>query len=423
MKSSWKKAPIISSLAFALALQSGLAADWPQWRGPARDGHAPADAPVIASLPKELKPLWKISAGGGFSSPVIARGRLVYLDEQQGRETVHLLDTASGREIWRLPYAELYADEWGAGPRSTPIIEDDRLYVQSCSGEFRCLNLADGTTVWQTSFEKDFGVKFLGSKAKEGTASRRGNNGSGVIAGDRIILPVGNTNGASLVCFDKLTGKMLWKSGDDEAAYSSFMIATLAGVKQVVALTADALLGADLATGKVFWRVPLKTNAKRHAASPVILGDTVMVNSHTFGIECFRISKDSGGLKATEAWVNGDAKINLATPVALDGCLYSQGGSKDYLCVNAATGKLQWSQPGFGRGTKDYSSTIAVGKNLLILTEGGELVLIAGDPAKYTELGRLQVCGNTWSHPAFVDGMLFVRDGREIQCLDLIGAK
>src|SRR5438270_262006 len=125
----------------------------------------------------------------------------------------------------------MYSDEWGPGPRSTPILDGRRVYVQSCKGELRCLDLANGKVVWGVSFEKDFGVTFVGSKANEGTASRRGYNGYGVIDGGRIFLPVGSTAGASLVCFSKQTGKILWKSQNDEAAYSSLMIATLAGVK------------------------------------------------------------------------------------------------------------------------------------------------------------------------------------------------
>jgi outer membrane protein assembly factor BamB len=316
-------------------------------------------------------------------------------------------------------YAEAFQDEWGIGPRATPILDQERLYVQSCSGEFHCLDFKDGKTIWQTSFEKDFGVKFLGSKANSGTASRRGNNGSGVINGDRIVLPVGNTEGASLVCFDKKTGKVLWKSGDDEAAYSSFMVATLAGVKQVVAFTADGLLGADLENGRILWRVPLKTNAKRHAATPVIGDDTVMVNSHTFGLVCFKISKDSGGFKATEKWANKDLKINLATPVVVGQYLYCQGANKDYVCADITTGELKWARAGFGSGKRDYSSTIVAGKHLLVLTEDGTLLLLETNPTKYVELSRLQVCGNTWSFPAYADGKLFVRDGRELICLKL----
>jgi outer membrane protein assembly factor BamB len=329
-------------------------------------------------------------------------------------------DAASGKELWKNAFATLFEDEWGAGPRATPIVDGERVYVQACNGEVRCFQLADGKELWKLSYEKDFGVKFLGSKAREGTASRRGNNGSGVIVDNRLILPVGNTDGASLVCVDKMTGKTLWKSGTDEAAYSSFLSATIAGEKQVLAFTADALLGADVNTGKILWRVPLRTNAKRHAASPVwIENDMVTVNSHTFGLNSYKISKDTGGWKATEAWSNKELKINLATPLLEKGHLYCQGANKDFVCVEAATGKLKWSQPGFGTGKKDYSSTLGVGGKLLVLTEDGTLLLLAAKPEKYTELGRLQVCGNTWSHPAMANGKLYVRDGRSLQCLDL----
>jgi len=399
---------------------SAGASDWPQWLGPTRNGHAPLDAPAPASLPKEARPVWKVAVGGGHSGPVVAGSRLVYVDENGTQEVAHALDAATGKELWKVEYAERFQDEWGAGPRATPIVDGNRLYVQACNGEFRCLALEDGKTIWQTSFEKDFGVKFLGSKANEGTATRRGNNGSGVIDGRHLVLPVGGTQGASLVCFDKLDGKVLWKSGDDEAAYSSLMVGTLAGTRQVVAFTAEALLGADLETGKILWRVPLKTNAKRHTASPVIFGDRVTVNSHTFGLACFEISKDSGGFKATEAWSNKELKINLATPALVDGHLYCQGPSKDYVCADARTGQTRWSQPGFGLGRKDYASTIAVGKNLLVLSEDGTLLLLAASPEKYTELARTQVCGNTWSFPAYANGKLYVRDARSLQCIDLL---
>lgn len=407
---------IFASLVLLGALRLTDAADWPQWRGPARDGHASGQ---LTSLPKELRPVWKISTGPGHSSPIIANGKLIYLDEQDKNETVHLLDAATGKEIWRIAFAEAVGDEWGIGPRSTPFVDGDRLYVQSSNGEFRCLDLADGKTLWGTSFAKNYGVKFVGSKGGEGTAARRGNSGCGVVEGARVYVPVGSTNAASIVCFDKVTGKEIWKSLNDEAAYSSFLVGSLAGTKQLVALTAEALAGLDLNTGQMLWRVPFKTAAKRHAASPVLIGDVVTANSQSIGLVGTRISRDGTGFKAVQDWANKPLKINLTTPVLVGRHLYSQGVNKDYVCVDATTGELQWSQPGLGRGNKDYASTIAIGKNLLVLFESGELVLLVADPAKYTELGRLQVCGSTWSHPAFADGKLYVRDGRELLCLDL----
>ena len=396
--------------------------DWPQWHGPTRDCRVPDAEPVPASLPGELKPVWKIPVGGGFSSPVVVSGKLVYLDENGRQEVAHLIDTKTGREVWNVPFADRFEDEWGAGPRSTPFFDGDRVYVQSCNGEFRCLSLADGKVIWGTSFEKDFGVKFLGSKANAGTATRRGNDGSGVIDGDTVIVPVGATDGGTLVWLHKLTGKVTWKSGDDEAAYSSPILATLAGVRQVVYLSADSLAGYEPGDGKILWRVPLKTDAKRHACSPVIVGDSVTVNSHSFGTLCFKIVKEGDRFKAVEAWANKDLKTNLGTAVAVGDYLYNQGANRDYVCLDANTGRLKWSQPGFGQGKKDYSSTIVAGKNLLVLTEDGTLLLLAANPARYTELGRAQVCGNTWSFPAYADGKLYVRDGRQLACYMLAGA-
>ena len=397
------------------------ASDWPQWRGPNRDGSASPGTPAISTLPKQLTPLWKIAVGGGFSSPVVAGNKLIYLDEKEGKEFAHVVAADTGKELWATGFSESFGDEWGTGPRATPFVDDNKVYVQSCRGDFRCLDLGSGKVIWGTSFEKDFDVKFLGSKAREGTASRRGNSGCGVIDGARLVLPVGNENGASLVCFDKETGKILWKSGNDEAAYSSLVVATIAGIRQVVAFTAEALLGANLETGEILWRVPLVTNAKRHVSTPLVMGDKVVVNSHTIGMACFKISRDTGGLKAEEAWTNKDLKINLASPVLVDGHIYIQGPAKDYVCVEAATGRMKWSQPGFGLGRKDYASTIVAGKTLMVLTEDGTLVVVEPNPAKYTELARLQVCGNTWAFPALAHGKLYVRDGRQLICLDLAG--
>jgi outer membrane protein assembly factor BamB len=197
------------------------------------------------------------------------------------------------------------------------------------------------------------------------------------------------------------------------------MVATIAGVRQVLAFTAEALVGAEADTGRILWRVPLKTNAKRHAASPVVIGDRVLVNSHTIGLICFEIRRGADGFAATRAWTNPDLKINLATPVVVGDYLYCQGAAKDYVCVDARNGEVRWKQPGFGSGKKDYASTIVAGGKLVILTEDGQLLLLAANPEKYTELGRLQECGSTWSFPALVGGKLFVRDGRSLLCIDL----
>ncbi|MGV3771273.1 MAG: PQQ-binding-like beta-propeller repeat protein [Verrucomicrobiales bacterium] len=407
------------AIVFTLLLCSvpnGRAADWPQWRGPLRDGHSQESFPALSSLPNPEQALWKRSIGGGFSSPIVSGGKLVYLDEQGDSEVAHCLDTVTGKMIWEKPYAEKFKDEWGAGPRATPIIDEGRVYVQSCNGTFKCLSLKNGAEIWAISFEKDFGVKFLGNRAREGTASRRGNNGSAVIDGDSIVVPVGNKDGATLVCFDKKTGAVKWKAGHEEAAYSSLVAGTLAGRKQVIGFMADSVMGVDLQTGEVLWRVPLRTNAKRHAATPVLSGDNVIVNSHTFGLLSLHISREGERFHAREQWRNAELKINLATPVLIGKTLYSQGTSGKLVAVEAATGKELWSQDGFG---KENTALIKVGDKLLAFTDFGQLTLLKASPLKYSEIATVQIAGKNWNYPAVADGWIFIRDQRELACYPL----
>jgi len=410
---------------FALALVGILwclhlhASDtWPQWLGPNRNGTLASATVVPASIPSDLKSTWRIQIGGGFSSPVLVGDALVYVDDNLGQETAHCVNARTGKQNWAAALAPTFQDEWGAGTRSTPCIDEDRVYALSCNGEFRCLSLKDGKVIWGTSFEKDFGVKFLGSKANEGTSSRRGNNGSALVSGEFAYVPVGSTNGAMLVCFNKRNGKPLWITGADETAYSSPVLGKLAGKEQLVFLSAEALMGIDPGAGEVLWRVPLKTNAKRHAATPLIYEDSVIVNSHTFGVIRFAIEKKDGKFSARQEWANRQLAINLATPVIVEHQLYSQGPAKDFISADVLTGKQNWSQPGFG---KDYSATLVFGKNLLTITDDGQLVLIEPNPVKYVERVRTQICGKNWNFPAYAEGKLYVRDNRELACYDLIG--
>lgn len=399
-----------------LACAGSRAGDWPQWRGPDRDGRVSDGESFPETLPAQASPAWRIEAGGGHSGIVVSDGSLVYLDEREGREVAHRLDAQTGREIWRQPYAEAHKDEWGAGPRSTPFIHDGQVFVQSSRGEFRCLDLADGRIRWGVSFEKDFGAVFTGENLSQtGAATRRGNNGSGIVDGDRVFVPVGATNGASVVSFDRRTGRKTWQSQSDPMAYSSFLMREVAGVRQVIVFSAHALMGLGPDDGQLLWRVPLKTSANRHVLTPNVFEDRVIVGSHTLGMVATHIVPEGAGLRTIPAWTNRNLKINLSTPVRVGHHLYGLGPGKRLVAFDARTGQIAWSQAGFG----DYASLIAQGDRLLVLTDLGELVMIDADPAGYRERGRLQVCGKTWSFPAWAGGLLYVRDEREITCWNL----
>lgn len=420
---------VCSTLALSVFLlgSTAFAADWPQWRGPQRDGVVRGEKP-LDKLPAEPKKLWELPTGFGHSAVVISGNRFVYIDQGSGadatKEVVHVCDLATAKEIWKQAYgdlAEYY--NYGTGPRTTPVIDGDRLYVQSGRGEFRCLAMADGKVLWRVNFEKDYGATFFGNKgsdpaAKETAARRHGNNGAPVVDGNRIFVPVGSPEKGTLVAFDKLTGKELWRAGNDNTAYASVMVGTLAGTRQVVHFTADALMGVDATSGKVLWRVPIKTGAKRHTFTPLIAGDTVTIASQTVGMIKYQISKAGADFIAKPAWENKDVKVNISSSVLVDGKLYGIGVSRgasasDFTCVDFATGKTMWSRPGF----HDYASTLAIGNKLLVLDSTGELFLLAADGAAYKEINRISPCGKTYSFPAYANGVLYVRDEKAIRAL------
>ncbi|MGE3309457.1 MAG: PQQ-binding-like beta-propeller repeat protein [Limisphaerales bacterium] len=401
-----------------------VAGDWPQWRGPARDGHAAPDESLPSTLPAGREPLWRRNVGPGFASPVVVGDRLFHLDEEAGREVAHALDARTGEPVWKNPFAPSGGDEWGSGPRCTPVADDGRLYVQSLQGEFACLDQSDGRRLWGFSFTRDYEVAFLGGNDQaDAAARRRGNTGAPVIVGDRIAVSVGSTNGATIVCFDKRSGSELWRAGHDEAAYAALMTARIAGRTEVVAYTAFALLGLDADRGTELWRIPLKTHANRHAVTPILDGDTLVVSSHTIGTRAFRVAAhpdQESRQTAAERWAQPQLKTSLATMVLVDGHLYGQGPDRDFVCLDAATGTTRWTRRGFGeKPLTGYSATIASGDRLLVLSESGQLVLIEADPAAYRELGRDQVCGKTWSHPAYAGGTLYLRDQRQLLALRL----
>ena len=408
-------------LAALTLISTATAADWPQWRGPDRTGHVPAGEAVPATLPAEPKAVWRVAVGEGFASPVVAGGRVFHLDNKDAQEVAHAVDAATGKELWSAPLFSSHKDGFGIGPRCTPVADGERVFVQSAKGEFQCLGAKDGKVIWRKNFVDDFGAIYIGEKGKAAGASRHGASGSPIIDGENILVQVGGANGASIVAFKKATGEVVWKSESDQTGYAAPILATVAGVRQFISFTADALIGLDPATGKLLWRVPLKTGLGRHVTTPVVIGDIVVVASHQVGLVATRLAKTADGVSASEAWVNKGMGINFSSPVVVGGHLYGLGPAKNLVCIDAKTGALAWEKTGIIQtsGDKAEAAFLVMGGNILTLTDSGELVLFAADPAGYKEVGRTQACGNTWCNPAYAAGRLYLRDGRELMCLQL----
>jgi outer membrane protein assembly factor BamB len=211
-----------------------FAQDWPSWRGPDRTGHVPAGVAVPTSLPEKPVVRWRQPLGNGLASPIVAGGKAFIPDNTADKETLHAYSAADGKPLWSATIDDVFKDgQSPAGPRCTPLADGDKVYAQSCRGELRCLGAADGKVIWRTNFVKDFGAVFIGEKGAAEGARRHGNNGSPVVDGDHLIAQVGGP-GACVVAFDKLTGKVVWKSQDDIPAYAAPIVANVAGTRQVV---------------------------------------------------------------------------------------------------------------------------------------------------------------------------------------------
>jgi outer membrane protein assembly factor BamB len=406
-----------------LVLSRAFAGDWPQWRGPARDGHVPAGSPVPTAL-SEPKVVWRIKVGDGLAAPVVAEDKLFYLDNQEGMETLHAVNAKDAKELWRTDIDHTFTDAQSPpGPRCAPLVDGDRVYAQSCKGELRCLKVSDGKEIWQVNYVKDFGALMIGEHGISAGAARHGNNGPPVIDGEKLIAAVGGSNGNGVVCFQKTTGHVIWKSQDDPAAYAAPIISTIEGVRQVVDFTVLGLIGLDVTDGRLLWRVPLKTASGRHVTTPVVAGDMVMAGSYETGLVGVKLSRNGTEWNASKAWVSKESAINFSSPIVAGEYLYGLGPAKNFVCVDIKTGAQTWSKQGYlgpgGAGTA-HADFIVMGDNILALTDGGQIVLFAANPKEFKEIGSAQVCGKTWCNPAYADGNLYLRDAHELYCLALI---
>jgi outer membrane protein assembly factor BamB len=403
------------------------AQDWPQWRGPTRTGHVPEGVLVPSSLPAELKVVWRIPVGEGFASPVVSGGNVFYFDNQAGKETLHALAASDARELWHAIIDDTFTDEQGPpGPRCTPVVDGDRIYAQSGKGELQCLSVADGHRLWRANFTNDFGAAFFGEDTLVPGAAEHGYTAAPVVADQGLVACVGGTNGAGIVCFEKRTGKVLWKSQNDRAAYAAPLLATLAGIKQVVCFSVEGLLGLARQDGALLWRIPLKTAYGRNCATPVIVDDWVVACSYRAGLIGVKVTMNGAGAKAERAWVNKDLAMNFSSPVAVGQYLYGLGPARRIVCVEVGSGRVAWFKEGYFSSASEvaYASFLVMGANILVLTDGGELILLAADPKACRELGRARVCGPNWCNPAYAGGRLYVRDGIKatgnLYCVELV---
>jgi outer membrane protein assembly factor BamB len=386
--------------------------DWPQFLGPGRDGVYRGPALSIDWPSSGPKLVWKRGVGQGFAGPVVASSRVLLFHRVEGREVVEALEAGTGKAVWRADYGTRYRDDFGfdEGPRAAPVVADGVVVTFGAEGVLSALDLASGKLLWRVDTRERFGVP----KAFFGAA------GSPLVEDGRVIANVGGKN-AGIVAVDVKTGEVLWTATEDEASYSSPTSGTFGGRKLALVYTRSGLVALEPGTGEVkhSFRWRSRSRASVNAAVPLVAGDVVFLSaSYGTGAVALRL-KDEG---PEALWSSDDALSNhYATSVHRDAVLYGFHGRQEYgqslNAIELLTGKVLWSEDGFGAGTV----TLAADR-LFLVRESGELVVAEASPGRFRVLARARLLpGTVRAHPAVANGFLYVRNEKELAAFDLRG--
>lgn len=383
------------------------AAYWTDFRGPIRDGHY-RERPILTDWTAcGPQPIWKQPIGGGYASFVVARGRAFTIEQRGPQEVVAAYDVPTGRELWTNSWNAAFREQLGGvGPRATPVWADGRVYALGAQGELRCLDEASGRTQWRTNILDDSGATNL----------PWGMSASPLIVDDTVVVLPGGRNGQSVVAYDRNTGKRAWAALDDQQSYSSPMLVTMAGVRQILVFSASRLMGLTPDRGSVLWEHPWKTYYDVNASQPLVLSDRRLFISTGYGTGAtvIELTDTNGTFSVREVWRNIRMKNQFTSSVLHDGFVYGLDESI-LACVDPATGELKWKGGRYG-----YGQVLLASGHLIVLTEDGDIALVRATPERHDERVRFPVLdGKTWNHPAMADGYLLVRNLAEMAAFDL----
>jgi outer membrane protein assembly factor BamB len=394
-------------LLLLIAFSTLARADWPQWRGPARDGVA-TDAPK--EWPAALKLGWKVEVGEGHAGPVIAAGRVFTLSRVGDEEVVRATKLADGSEVWAKKYkasAELDgAVGWhGQMPRSTPCVADGRVYTFGISGVLMCWDAATGNELWKKTFDK----KFPKSWPLYGVAT------SPIVAGGKLIVWAGGPNKGALTAFDPASGEEKWALAIDGPAYVSPVVAKLAGVEQLVTQSQRFLVGVDPKTGKELWKQKFTTGYDQNCVTPVVVGDVIINSGYQTSLKALAVTKSGTEFKLTEKWDVREHPLYMSSAVVIGGLLVglsmADGGSM--MAVDLTDGQVKWKKGNQG----EYAAFVVSGDHVLVQTDDGKVRVLLPAADRYEALREYTVGEERlWSHIAVDGGTIVVKDKKNLYC-------
>ncbi|PYR57394.1 MAG: hypothetical protein DMF91_19585 [Acidobacteria bacterium] len=383
--------------------------DWPQWQGPDRTGLSketgllqqwPASGPAV---------VWSASGlGAGYGSLAI-KGDRIFVQGANGRQSlVFSLNRADGKSVWSKALGPAGDNDRGPGPRGTPTLDADRMYVLTESGDLFCMKAVDGSEVWHRNILRDFGGRNIPWLISE----------SPLVDGNNVIVTPGGPN-AAIVSLDKMTGKTVWTSKElsDEAGYASPVVADVQGVRTVMTLTAQAGVGVRASDGKLMWRYQPVANGTANITTPIFFDNKVFYTSaYNTGGALLGLTAQNGVVEAKEIYFTREMQNHHGGVVLVNGYLYGFNNSI-LTCLEFATGKMMWRDRSVGKG----SLTFADG-NLYIESENNVVGLAEASPTGYKEKGRFRIADQglpSWAHPVVSDGRLYIRNQATLASYDI----
>ena len=354
--------------------------------------------------------MWKQPVGAGYASFVVADGRAFTIEQRRSQEVVAAYEVQTGREIWTNAWNASFEESMGGdGPRATPTYHEGRIYALGAEGELRVLDAAKGTVVWRRNILSDNGADNLSW----------GMSAAPLIVDDTVVVLPGGTRGSSVVAYRKGTGDPVWKALNDEASYTSPMLVTLGGVRQLLVVTATRVVGLTPDKGTLLWEYPWSTFNGINVAQPIVFThngrDRIFMSAwYGHGAAVFELARAGDGFQARTIWENERMKNKFTSSVLHEGHIY--GLDESILAsVNAETGEQNWKGGRYG-----YGQLMLAGNHLVVLTEDGDVVLVNATPARHEEVARFPAIeGKTWNHPVIADGTLLVRNIQEMAAFDI----
>jgi outer membrane protein assembly factor BamB len=375
-------------------------ADWPQWRGPNRDGAVTSFAEP-RSWPDQLTKKWKIDVGLGYATPILVGNRVYMYSRRDDNEVMTALDADTGKVIWQSSYAAPFTMHPAAvrhekGPKSTPTFANGRLYTLGMSGIVSAFDAADGKQIWQ--------------KPASSVGPLYGTAMSPLVDRGLVIVHVGGHNQGALTAFDANTGDVKWSWTGDGPAYGSPIAADFDGTRQVIVFTQQNLVGVSEATGELLWKRPFTTPSTQNTITPILYGKTIIVSGLANPVTAFTVVKRNTGWVTEEVWQNPDVSLYMSNAVLAGDAIYgmSQRNSGQFFCIDAKTGKTLWTSP---PRQATNAAIVRAGDLLFLLKDDAELIVAKASPSGFEPVKRYTVADSaTWAQPTIAGNRIFIKD-------------